>query len=301
MKKVMILSLGALIMLSSCGTASGTGAYVGGQFGHVIGSAIGGISGGWRGHDVGSLVGTVGGAVAGAAIGAAIDNAQQRKYEQAAQQRQTKRVKANPTTTENYDDGYDNGSYGNGTYDESGFDPQGGGDDRISFDGDQSGASDQSFAIGSTAPKQHAPYSLAKPKTVAPTAENIATMDALTSTDTPLLVIRHARVSDANHDMVLSRNEECKIQFEIMNDADHPVFNIQPTVVELTGNKHVHISPNLNVESIAAHGGVRYTATILADGKLKDGEVKIRIGVLTGNRELASQIEELTIPTRKLR
>ena len=299
MKKAMTLSLGALIMLSSCGTASGTGAYVGGQFGHVIGSAIGGISGGWRGHDVGSLVGTVGGAVAGAAIGAAIDNAQQRKIEEAAQQRQTAKAKANPTKTDYYDDG----GYSNGGYDESGFDPQGRGDDRISFDGEQDGTSGLPFSFGSddATARQHAPYSLAQPKAVAPTAANIATMDALTSTDTPLLEIRHARVSDANHDMMLTQNEECKVSFEIHNTSGHDVFNVQPMVVELTGNKHVHISTNLNVEGIPAGGGVRYTATILADGKLKDGEVRIRIGVMLGNRAMASQIQEFVIPTKKLR
>ena len=69
-----MLSLGVLLMMSSCGSYEATGAYTGAHFGSIIGSAIGGISGGWRGSNVGSLVGMAGGAVVGAAIGKAADD-----------------------------------------------------------------------------------------------------------------------------------------------------------------------------------------------------------------------------------
>ena len=39
MKKVLIFSLGLLLMMSSCGTYEATGAYTGAQFGSIIGSA----------------------------------------------------------------------------------------------------------------------------------------------------------------------------------------------------------------------------------------------------------------------
>lgn len=294
MKKIMTLSLGGMMLLSSCGTASGTGAFVGGQFGHVIGSAIGGISGGWRGQHVGSLVGTVGGAVAGAAIGAAVDNAQQRKYEQAAAQRRERLAR-------HYRDSNAGGQdYQQGSADDSGFDPQGGGDDRIEFSGEGSapGTYPATPEPASGSPRTNH-YSLAKLQTVATTDEAVASVNALASANRPLLKIRNARVEDNNRDRVLTRNEECRVSFEIMNTAGVDVFNVQPTVVELTGNKHVSISPTLNVECIPVGSGIRYTATILADRRLTDGEVKIRIGVMVGNRELASQIQELTIPTRK--
>ena len=126
-------------------------------------------------------------------------------------------------------------------------------------------------------------------------------MDGVQASTLPVLQIRNARVVDSDQNKVLTKNEECKVSFEIINNSSRTVYNVQPTVVELTGNKHVHISPNLNVESIPAGRGIRYTATILADGKLKDGEVRIRIGVLLDNREMASQIQEIVIPTRKTR
>ena len=48
MKKVVVLTMGAALLLSSCGTYTGAGAYTGGMFGSMIGSAIGGISGGYK-------------------------------------------------------------------------------------------------------------------------------------------------------------------------------------------------------------------------------------------------------------
>ena len=82
MKKTLVVSLGALMLLSSCGTYTGAGAVTGGSFGSIIGSAIGCISGGWRGSNVGSLIGMAGGAVVGAAIGSAADKAEQQRYEE---------------------------------------------------------------------------------------------------------------------------------------------------------------------------------------------------------------------------
>ena len=68
--------------------------------------------------------------------------------------------------------------------------------------------------------------------------------------------------------------------FEIYNTSGKPVFQVLPTVVELTGNKHIHISENVLVESIMPGRGIRYTAVIKADNRLKDGEAVIRISVL---------------------
>jgi hypothetical protein len=44
---------------------------------------------------------------------------------------------------------------------------------------------------------------------------------------------------------------------------------------------------------------VRYTATILAGKKLKDGSVKIRVGAAVANHELTAQEKEFTIVTRR--
>lgn len=234
MKKGIVVLLGVIVILSSCGTNAGTGAYVGGQFGHVIGSAIGGIAGGWRGSDMGSLIGTVGGVVAGAAIGSAIDNAEQKKYEDYKASRKVMRRESQ--------------------HDDSGYDPLGRGDDRIDFSPSKSS-----------------------------------------------LEIRNPKIIETQHDGVLTRGEEYSVVFEIYNTSDHPVFDVRPLVEDITRNKHVVISPNLRVESIAPYQGVRYTATIMADSRLKDGEIIIRICVAQGQHEITSQSREFRVPTAKKR
>ena len=114
-----------------------------------------------------------------------------------------------------------------------------------------------------------------------------------------MIEIRNARVIDADRDGILRAGEECKVTFEIMNNSSKMLYDVQPTVFDVTGNKHIHISPNLHVERIAPNTGVRYTASILADKKLKDGTVVIRVGVAQGNKEITSQMKEFSVQTRR--
>ena len=116
MKKVLLISVSALLLLNSCGTYTADGAVTGGWFGSVIGSAIGGISGGHRGSNVGSLIGMAGGAVIGAAVGQAADQAEQRKYEEYKMSRQ--RTNSNRNNDYSYQDN-------------SGYDASNSGDDRL--------------------------------------------------------------------------------------------------------------------------------------------------------------------------
>lgn len=158
------------------------------------------------------------------------------------------------------------------TDDLSGFDATNGGDDRID--------------IGIEGPKGEVAVSVDKLKPAAvKEAEGI--------------VIRHARIVDADKDGILKAGEECKITFEIMNYTSQTLYDVQPMVYDVTGNKHLHISPNLHVESISPNSGVRYTATVLAGKKLKDGTVKIRVGATVGNQELTAQEHEFTIVTKR--
>ena len=264
--------------MSSCGTYTGEGAATGAAFGSILGSAIGGISGGWRGHDVGTIVGMAGGAIVGAAIGSAADQKEQQKYEEYKQQRTQRRSRRQ----------YDNDDYSyqqQGRYsDESGFDATNSGDDRISFDG----AGPRNGQGG---------YTAAVPSTYDPTKHPAEPGYSIKYNS--LIEIRNARFIDADHDGVIRAGEECRITFEIMNRSSVTLYDVQPTVFDVSGNKHIHISPNLHVESIAPNSGVRYTATILADKKLKDGQAIIRVGVAQGNNEITSQFKEFSLQTRK--
>ena len=264
MKKGLLILVSAMVLLSSCGTYTGQGAATGGWFGSMIGSAIGGISGGHRGSDVGSLIGMAGGAIVGAAIGQAADNAEQQKYEdyKAARQRARQRT-ISQRQIDDYDD-RDN-DRDDDRDDDSGFDANKAGDDRLyGFGEDLSGSPSYS---GATAPVA--------------------------------LEIRNARMLDASRDGVLMRGEEARVVFEIYNNSSKPVFGVQPSVAEVTGNKHIHISENILIESIAPGRGVRYTASVKADSSLKDGTAVIKIGVLQANKEITSQSRQFTIQTRK--
>ena len=261
MKKIMFFSVSALLLLSSCGSYTATGAYTGATFGSIIGSAIGGLSGGHRGSDVGTLIGMAGGAVVGAAVGQAADQAEQQKYEEykAARQRRN-----NTYNDRGYNDrGYDDRSYD----DRSGFDPTNSGDDRL-------------YGWG----------------------ENFSTVEDVNVSTLEMrnaLEIRHARLLDASGDGVLKRGEEARMVFEIYNNTMKPIYHVQPSVTEVTGNKHIYISENILVESIAPGMGVRYTANIKADNYLRNGEAVIRIGVFQNNHEITSQTKDFTLRTSK--
>jgi hypothetical protein len=254
MKKLLVISVSAMLMLSSCGTYTGSGAATGGYFGSIIGSAIGGITGGWRGSDIGSLVGLAGGAVVGAAIGAAADNAEQQKYEDYKAQRQERIRNMQRSDAPEYD------------YDDSGFDSSNSGDDRLF-------GFDENFG---TAPAT-APVPVAS----------------------QAIQIRNPRFIDAGRDGILRRGEEGRMVFEVFNSSDKPVYRVLPTVAEVTGNKHIHVSQNVMVESIMPGKGIRYTATIKADDRLRDGDAIIRIGVMQANKDIPAQSREFTIKTSK--
>jgi hypothetical protein len=276
MKKTMIAFSMLALLLTSCGTYTGQGAYVGAQFGTILGSAVGGISGGWRGSDIGTVVGMAGGAAIGAAIGAAADQREADRYDEYRRERAARR----------------SGSYGTETpppADDSGYDSSNSGDDRVDFGiagptGEQSGTRPEMPSAAPQAP-------------MAPAEKTVSVEDLQRAR--PIIELLNVRIVDQREEGVIHAGEQCKVVFEIMNRSRHTLHDIQPMVNELTGNKHLHVSPNLHIESIAPGTGVRYTATILADKRLKEGQAIIRIAVAHHDRELESQTQQFTMMTRR--
>ena len=287
MGKSFIIGMSALLLLGSCDTYTGTGAYMGSTLGSIFGSAIGGIAGGPHGSDVGTIVGMVGGAVAGAAIGQATDQKQQAQREadiadmrarRAERQARRQGAYGNDNTYghgNNY--GYDNqGSDNSG----SGFDANNGGDDRIyDFKG-----SDYSGNYSAKQPDVNMPMQ----SSVDNLAENLKY--------TPDIEIKNARFVDDNQDGKIERGELSKVIFEVYNRGNHTLYDVVPTVVEATGNRHIMISPNMHVESIQPGKGIRYTALVKADNRLKDGNAQFCVSVVQGNKKI-SKVCEFDIPT----
>lgn len=229
----------SMVLLSSCGSYEAAGAYTGSQFGNVLGSAIGGLAGGWRGHEIGSIVGTIGGATIGAAIGSAHDKKVQRRYDEQAGRANRRYEKVRATRS-----------------DDSGYDPYGRGDDRITLSG-----------------------------------ESLNSASGLT--------LSNAAILEGERDGVLRRGETCRVVLEIVNTSDRTIYDVFPLVEEVTGNKHISVSPNLRIESIEPHKAIRYTATMKADQRLRNGEIVVSVGVAQGNNLLESQTRQFAVPTTK--
>lgn len=277
MNKSIILAMSTALVVSSCGTYTGAGAYTGATLGSILGSAIGGISDGPRGNDIGTILGMAGGAAVGAAIGSAADNAKQQKlhdhYQQVMANKAQRSQSGKQEGTENYEqEGKE----------ESGFDSTNSGDDRI-YDfrgGDYNGD-----------------YSAQQPTTTLPGSSSVEEL-ASGMAYQPDIVVRNARFVDDNQDNVISRGELCKVIFEVYNRGKEPLYDIQPTVVETTGNRHIYISPSMHVEKLMPGRGIRYTALVKADNRLKDGSIKICVSVVQGQKAI-SEVSEFNIPTRK--
>ena len=94
------------------------------------------------------------------------------------------------------------------------------------------------------------------------------------------------------------RRENSKVIFEIVNEGRTPVYDVVPAVEEVTGMKHIFISPSVLVEQIAPGEGIRYTATVSAGEKLKDGEVVLRVTVAAGDNAECDW-QEFSLPTQK--
>lgn len=268
MKKVILLMLCSSLVMSSCDTYTGSGAYAGGSIGSILGSAIGGLSGGPRGSDMGTIIGMAGGAVVGAVIGSQADQAhadREAAYQQDRVERRSGSDYSNTPVTDNPEI----------------FDSNNGGDDRLyDFKGkDYTGD-----------------YSAQQPTTSMPTA-TVEELGARFSYS-PTLEIVNARFVDDNEDNCLNRNETCKVIFEIVNRGHAPVYDVVPTVVETTGNKHIFISPSIHVEKISPGSGVRYTAMLKADRKLKDGMARFCVSVIHEGKSI-SKVNEFNIPTKR--
>lgn len=254
--------MGAALLVSSCTTGAGAGAYAGSSLGSVLGSAIGGIVGGPHGSDVGTIFGMAGGAVVGGALGDAAEKAQRRS---AQQYDDDTYVSGNSA---NYSNGGNSANYVGDDFDPSQMvDNSNSGDDRIDF-----GAPSSS---GANATMGNVPMSNALPSQSID-ASRVEQIYGKAKSDGKL-TIRNVRFADSNGDGVLSGEEIGQVSFEIYNETDVPIYNFDPSVVEAEANKRIYISPSVRVENIMPGQGLRYTATVKADRRIKDGEIRLLV------------------------
>lgn len=261
MKKIMVLALGAAFLLSSCGSYTATGAYTGSTLGSVLGSAIGGLTGGPRGSDWGQIIGMAGGAMVGGAIGNAADKAQERKIE-----------RYHDRVLNKYDNQYAQGD----EREVSGFDPSNSADDRIDLE--------------IAAPKDNTYHVPSTSATTTPSLRSVPASEA----------IQISNIRFVDDDLTLRPNEQSRIVFELRNVSNRSVYHVQPVVVETSGNKHIMVSPSIEVESIAPGSGIKYTAAVVADKRLKKGTATFKISATHGNQQTtATDVKVMTINTSR--
>ena len=269
MKKGSVIMMGAALLVSSCTTGAGAGAYAGSSLGSVLGSAIGGIVGGPHGSDVGTIFGMAGGAVVGGALGDVAEKKQAQEQHEVLSRRNQRiqREKAQRRSAQQYDDDtYASGNSANYVGDD--FDPSqmvdnsNSGDDRIDFGAPSS--SGANATMGNASPSQSVD------------ASRVEQIYGKAKSDGKL-TIRNVRFADSNGDGMLSGDEIGHVSFEIYNETDAPIYNFDPSVVEAEANKRIYISPSVRVENIMPGQGLRYTATVKADRRIKDGEIRLLV------------------------
>lgn len=264
MKKYSVMIMSAALVASSCTTGAGTGAYAGSQLGSVLGSAIGGIAGGPRGSDIGTIFGMAGGAVVGAAV---VDAATKQHHQD---QDDTYMPSSNNNNRPVYEQPYSNNqpSYSSSQQPVDDIDPTqmvdttNSGDDRIDFDVNSS----------STLPNNNPDTSVSMD---AGKVEQI--YGANKAAESGKITIKNVRFVETAEHNVLHGGEVGKVKFEMYNETQAPIYNFMPTVVEADGNKRIYISPSVRVENIMPGQGLRYTATVKADKRIKDGEIRLLV------------------------
>ena len=264
MKKYSVMIMSAALVASSCTTGAGTGAYAGSSLGSVLGSAIGGIAGGPRGSDIGTIFGMAGGAVVGAAVG---DAATKQHHQD---QDDTYMPSSNYNNKPVYEQPYSSNqpSYSSNQQPVDDIDPTqmvdttNSGDDRIDFDVNSS----------STLPNNNPDTSVSMD---AGKVEQI--YGANKAAESGKITIKNVRFVETAEHNVLHGGEVGKVKFEMYNETQAPIYNFMPTVVEADGNKRIYISPSVRVENIMPGQGLRYTATVKADKRIKDGEIRLLV------------------------
>lgn len=287
MKKTIVLAMSAVLLVSSCATGAGSGAYAGSSLGAILGSAIGGIAGGPRGSDIGTIIGMAGGAVVGGAMGDAAERQQrQEQYEMLSRRNERiQRQKQSQGVQRQYDD--DTYTYGNN---QDNFNPNdmvdktNSGDDRIDFD--VSPQNNQNGVRNSLAENQ--------------TSIESSRVEQITSgvPATGKLTIKNVRFTDTDGDGRLNGGEIGRVVFEIYNDTQSPIYNFMPTVVEADANKRIYISPSVRVENIMPGQGLRYTATVKADRRIKDGQIRLMVSAQKDGRPI-SYITVVKVDTQR--
>lgn len=112
------------------------------------------------------------------------------------------------------------------------------------------------------------------------------------------LQITNIRFIDENRNQTIDAEEKCKLIFDIVNDGEVAAYNVTPIVEEVSGMKHIEISPSAQISYMPVGNRIRYTAVVQGGKRLKTGEAVFRVYTSESNGAL-SDAHEFSIPTSK--
>jgi hypothetical protein len=81
--------------------------------------------------------------------------------------------------------------------------------------------------------------------------------------------------------------------------TDKVLYDVRPLVRETSRNRHIMVSEGITVERIAPGRGVRYTAMVKADERLKDGMACFSVSVFNSATNRSVVIDNIQIQTRR--
>ena len=112
------------------------------------------------------------------------------------------------------------------------------------------------------------------------------------------LRIINLRFIDDNRNHVIDAEEDSKLVVDVVNDGDVPAYNVTPVIEEMSGMKHILISPSAQIAYMPVGNQIRYTATIRGGRKLKTGQAQFRVFATESNGAV-TEAHEFTLPTQK--
>lgn len=110
--------------------------------------------------------------------------------------------------------------------------------------------------------------------------------------------VMNLRFIDDNRNHAIDAEEDSKLVFELVNEGSAPAYNVVPVVEEVSGMKHILISPSQQIGYMPSGDRIRYTATIRGGRKLKTGEAVFRVYAMESNGAV-SGMHEFSLPTQK--
>lgn len=112
------------------------------------------------------------------------------------------------------------------------------------------------------------------------------------------LEVENLRFVDANSNKTIDAGENCRLVFEIKNKGANTIYDIAP-VITINGTKAIIVSPTAVISEIGPGKGVRYSAEVYANKRLRTGVADFTISFVKGDYKYTMTTFQLATRGRK--